>query len=63
MPLRKTIFANGEIYHIVNRGVASFQIFNHLFDYKRFLLLLDFYRFAHASLSLSFSRYLDLNKG
>ena len=35
--MRKTIFANGEFYHIYNRGVDKREIFLDGFDYIRFL--------------------------
>ena len=54
MPLRKIVFAAGETYHIVNRGVASVPIFNTPSEYWRFLLLIDYYRFISPSLSFSF---------
>lgn len=60
MPLRKIVFAIGETYHILNRGVASIPIFNTPSEYKRFLSLIDFYRFINPS--LSFSRYNRLSK-
>ncbi len=36
--MRKTEFANGEFYHIYNRGVDKRNIFVNEFDYERFLL-------------------------
>lgn len=60
MPLRKIVFASGETYHVLNRGVASMPIFKTPTDYRRFIALIDFYRFTdHA---LSFSRYNRLPK-
>ena len=35
--MRKTIFANGEYYHIYNRGVDKREVFLDDFDYIRFL--------------------------
>ena len=59
MPLRKQIFATNEVYHVINRGVASSPIFNVEKDYKRFLDLINYYRFSNVY--LSFSHYLDLS--
>ena len=36
MPYRKEEFANGEYYHVMNRGMDGSTI-SHQFDYKRFL--------------------------
>jgi putative transposase len=36
--MRKTIFANGEHYHIFNRGVDKRVIFSDIQDYDRFIL-------------------------
>ncbi|MEK7606739.1 MAG: transposase [Patescibacteria group bacterium] len=37
MPYRKEEFANGEYYHVMNRGMDGSTIFRDQFDYKRFL--------------------------
>jgi REP element-mobilizing transposase RayT len=39
--MRKTEFANGEYYHIYNRGVDKREIFLEDFEYMRFLQALD----------------------
>lgn len=39
--MRKAIFANGEHYHIFNRGVDKRDIFSDTRDYERFLLSLN----------------------
>lgn len=61
VPLRKQVLATNEIYHVLNRGVASQPIFNSDQDRRRFLDLVDFYRFADPL--MSFSSYLKLEKG
>lgn len=43
MSLRTVPFVNGEYYHIFNRGVAKMQIFNNLYDYKRFAKTMIYY--------------------
>jgi len=58
MPYRKTKFSNGEIYHLINRGVAQNPIFLVKQDYQRFLELIDFYRFNPP---VRFSYYKDLS--
>lgn len=60
MPYRKTVFAENEIYHTLNRGVDEQVIFKEKRDYQRVLDLIDFYRYAHPS--LKFSRYNRLAK-
>jgi len=59
MPYRKTIFANNEIYHIVNRGVNHGMIFNDKRDYKRFILLIDYLRFEP---SIRYSFFSEMPK-
>ncbi|PJA86975.1 MAG: hypothetical protein CO141_01895 [Candidatus Moranbacteria bacterium CG_4_9_14_3_um_filter_42_9] len=39
--MRKTDFANGEYYHIYNRGVDKRDVFEGVRDYERFLLSMD----------------------
>ncbi|MBI4999460.1 transposase [Candidatus Gottesmanbacteria bacterium] len=58
MPYRKIVFANNEVYHIVNRGVADSPIFVSPKEYQRFLNLIDFYHFA--DLTTNFSHYMTL---
>lgn len=60
MPYRKIVFANNEVYHILNRGVAQTPIFLSSREYSRFLSLIEFYRYAHPL--LSFSRYNRLSQ-
>lgn len=59
MPYRRTVFANNELYHVLNRGVAQVPIFYTPKEYSRFLELIDYYRFA--DLHLSFSHYIRLS--
>lgn len=44
MPYRKVLFANGQYYHVFNRGVGKMQIFLNSFDYRRFLKTAYFYQ-------------------
>lgn len=44
MPSRKVPFANGEFYHIFNRGVAKMPIFYNSFHYKHFLKTMLYYQ-------------------
>jgi len=56
--MRKTIFTEGNYYHILNRSIAKFQIFNNEKDYKRFLETLGYYIFQDRT--IKFSRFLEL---
>lgn len=44
--MRKNPLSNGSYYHIVNRSIAKFEIFNSADDYGRMINLLNFYRFT-----------------
>lgn len=58
MPYRKILLGNEDVYHIVNRSIAKFQIFNNNNDYQRFTGLLSLYRFSNLPLCYStFNRY------
>ena len=43
---RKYPLVVGNIYHILNKSIAGYQIFNQPRDYTRFLRMLDFFSFA-----------------
>ena len=60
MPYRKTILANNEVYHTLNRSIAQATIFNYSRDYHRALEVMDYYRFSKPP--LSFSHYKRLSK-
>lgn len=62
MPYRKTVFAQGETYHIYNRGVAGLPIFHSSTHYSRFLQLIDYYRFANVPTSFSRLKNLPLEE-
>ena len=53
MPGRKIPIVTGEIYHVVNRGIASQPTFTNGRDYQRMLMLLPYYRFASPPFKLS----------
>ena len=54
--MRKVLFAIGEYYHIFNRSIAGYKIYNESTNYMRFIKLLNYYRFVDNV--LSYSRYL-----
>jgi len=51
--LRKTVFADEEIYHIFNRGIDKRLTFTNKREYERGILTLDYYRFKNPPLRLS----------
>jgi len=60
--VRKTIFANEEIYHVFNLGVERRPIFMDKREYDRGLLTLNFYRFKNLSTGLAQVLKLDQEK-
>ncbi|OGM13084.1 hypothetical protein A3A76_01660 [Candidatus Woesebacteria bacterium RIFCSPLOWO2_01_FULL_39_23] len=54
MPGRKVPLVNGEIYHVVNRGIASQPIFLNKRDYDRKIATLSYYQHAYPPLRYSF---------
>lgn len=54
---RKDILANGEIYHIFNRSIADFVIFNNKNEYERMWQLLKYYLVKQ---DIKFSKFLEL---
>lgn len=57
---RKTVLANGEYYHIYNRGVEKRPVFTNRFEYLRAIDSINFYRYGE--LLLRYSKYLNLSK-
>lgn len=55
--MRKTIFANGEYYHIFNRGVDKREIFLDARDYNRFLLAMDLLNNEKDGLMIEWRNY------
>lgn len=53
MPIRKTPLVNGEIYHLINRGVASQPIFLTKRDFERCLLTMFYYQNPIQAVSYS----------
>lgn len=60
--MRKTIFANEEIYHVFNLGVERRPTFTDKREYCRGLLTLNFYRFNNLSTGLAQVLKLDKEK-
>lgn len=57
---RKTVFANGEIYHIYNRGVEKRPTFTSRREFERAIETLEYYRFAKPP--YRFSHFIRLDK-
>lgn len=59
MGYRKTILAKGEIYHVYNRGVEKRPLFLTIWDYTRFLNLINYYHFANCPVKYSYFKVLS----
>ena len=57
--MRKIVLSEGEYYHIFNRSIAGFKIFNNNFEYLRFIKLLEYYQYDNRPMRFSF--YSDLS--
>src|SRR3989344_6282853 len=58
MPLRKTPFVTGQVYHVFNRSVASQPIFRTKKEYQLFINTIEYYHFLN--INSRFSYYLRL---
>jgi len=57
---RKIIFANGQFYHLFNRGVEKRPVFTNKWEFNRALDTIHFYQFQKPP--LRYSKYLALNE-
>lgn len=57
---RKIVFANGEYYHVYNRGVEKRTAFTNKYEFLRAIDVLGFYR--PSNLSIRYSKYINLNR-
>ena len=62
MPLRKTVFANNEIYHVFNRSSGSIPIFYNKRACKRFILGMRYYQNVKIPTKLSKFNKLAVTK-
>jgi len=60
--MRKTIFANEEVYHVFNLGIERRPIFTNKREYDRALLALNFYRFKDVPIGLAEFLRLEHNE-
>ena len=60
MAIRKDPLVTGQYYHIINRSIAGYKIYNRNYEYRRFLESMVYYQ-SPKSL-LKFSRYLELSE-
>lgn len=57
---RKIVFANGEYYHVFNRGVEKRTTFINKYDFLRAAKTINYYRFKN--IPLRYSKYIKLDK-
>lgn len=55
---RSTVFVNGQIYHVFNRGIDRRTVFTNKREYERMLETIWLYRFVHPG--INFSTYATL---
>lgn len=58
MNIRKDPLINGQYYHIYNRSIAKFIIFNSAEDYYRMIDIIKLY--CYADFNYKYSRYIEL---
>lgn len=59
MPGRDIPLVSQEIYHVVNRGIASQPVFTNKRDYQRFLETMNYYQ--NEEVSIRYSKFLILS--
>ena len=59
MNIRKDSLVNGQVYHVFNRSIAKYTIFNGRGDYMRFIEMLSLYR--HQNFPYCYSRFKILS--
>ncbi len=57
--LRNEIIATKEIYHVINHSIGQEVIFQTLYEYRRFIELINFYRFPQK---LRYSKFIKLER-
>lgn len=59
---RKIQLAEGQVYHVFNRSIAHFQIFNEKYDSQRMLHLFKYFQVKDPPMKFSYFNKLDLVK-
>jgi putative transposase len=59
---RKVVLAEGEVYHIFNRGIEGRETFPSERDYQRFLKTVNYYQSENPPVRFSFSKEETRNK-
>jgi putative transposase len=59
MPGRKVVIATDEVYHVINRGIASQPVFLNTKDYQRAVNTFYFYR--NKKTPMRYSKFLELS--
>jgi len=58
---RKEPLASGEIYHIFNKSIAGFKIFNNEAEYLRMIAIIRYYQIKNNG--IKFSQFIKFEKG
>ncbi|MEF3279915.1 MAG: transposase [Elusimicrobiota bacterium] len=53
MPIRKDKLVNGMFYHVYNKSISGYVIFNNPMEYSRFIELMKYYRFSNVERKFS----------
>lgn len=53
MPIRKETLVTGEVYHIFNKSIAGFKIFNNQSDFSRIVGVIRYYQKEKPAISFS----------
>lgn len=61
MPIRKNKLVNGIFYHVYNKSISGYVIFNNSAEYDRFIDLMKYYRFSHIKRKFSIRGDLEFN--
>ena len=59
MPYRTVSLVNGEVYHVFNKSIAEFKIFNNDSHFDRIINIIRYYQLTRRA--LSFSNFIRMN--
>ncbi len=60
MYIRKDLLVEGEVYHVFNKSIAGFKIFNNDFEFSRMIATIHYYQKEKPA--VKFSKFLKLAK-